>query len=613
VPDRDRDISWPSWPAGSGGPTAAEEWLAELTNMAGHQVSGGPSAAREVLAAGFVHRDGESVGPGFAGGATADRLAPGPGLAGLAGDAWYGGLAGLSDDELVGVLCAWRRLGSWAMAGELAAVSELAGRRPAPGLSQEGHLDEEVAAALTLTGRAAARLTGLAAGLARLPGTAAALEAGRIDGPRAVVIADETSALDDAAARAVEERVLAAAGGQTTGQLRVAGRRAVLAADPQAGIRRRQRAEQDARVQAWLETSGTGALAGLGLPPAEMIAADQNIDAGARWLKARGGPGTLEQLRAKVFTAKLSGRALESLLPAAAAPGHAGHPGGSGRPGHPAPEHAEPPGPGSGSAGQPGTTGAGRPGAGLAGGGLAGAGLAGPGLAGSVNLTMPLAAWLGRSDQPGEVAGLGALDAAACRDLADLLAGHPATRWCITLTGPGGRAVAHGCARAGPDPPGPDPPGPDPAGPDPPGTGPSGAGTPTAGSPGAGTPGARRIAWLAQVSIRGLETGAGPCAHLRETRGYRPPDSLRHLIKIRDRRCSFPGCRRPAARCDDDHTIAYDQGGRTCECNLSPLCRRHHRVKQAVGWQLTQPAPGTLTWTLPHGRSYITTPGHYPG
>ena len=67
-----------------------------------------------------------------------------------------------------------------------------------------------------------------------------------------------------------------------------------------------------------------------------------------------------------------------------------------------------------------------------------------------------------------------------------------------------------------------------------------------------------------------------------------------------------------AARCDDDHTIAYDQGGRTCECNLSPLCRRHHRAKQAEGWKLTQPTPGTLTWTLPHGRSYTTTPGTYP-
>jgi hypothetical protein len=99
---------------------------------------------------------------------------------------------------------------------------------------------------------------------------------------------------------------------------------------------------------------------------------------------------------------------------------------------------------------------------------------------------------------------------------------------------------------------------------------------------------------------------------LRETPGYRPSRALRHLIKIRDRACCFPGCRRQAVRCDDDHTIAYENDGRTCECNLSPLCRRHHQTKQAQGWQLAQTAPGTLSWTLPHGRSYITTPGHYP-
>ena len=327
------------------------------------------------------------------------------------------------------------------MAGELAAVDELARRRPGPGLSQEGHLDEEIAAALTLTGRAASRLTGLAAGLARLPGTAAALREGWIDGPRAVVVADETAALDDAAALAVEERVLAKAPEQTTGQLRAACRRAVLAADPQAGIRRRQKAEKKARVDSWTETSGTGALAGRDLPPAEMIAADKRVDRLARSLKAHGVPGTLDNLRAKVFTALLAGRPLADLLPAPARP----------TPG----AHSDLPGtglPAGGLAGD-GLPAGGLADSGLAGGGLPGAGLAEPawpGLSGSVNLTMPLTAWLGLSDQPGEVAGLGPLDAGACRDLADLLARQPANRWCITLTGPGGRAVAHGCARNGP-------------------------------------------------------------------------------------------------------------------------------------------------------------------
>ena len=227
--------------------------------------------------------------------------------------------------------------------------------------------------------------------------------------------------------------------------------------------------------------------------------------------------------------------------------------------------------------------------------------------------------WLGLSGEPGEVAGLGALDAGACRDLADLLARDPATRWCLTLTGPGGRALAHGCARTGPPspaPPGTRPPTTTPPSTAPPGTGPpDGAGPPgSAGPPGgAGPPRAGQLAWLATIKVCGLETGDGHCAHTRETPGYRPAGHLRHLIKIRDRRCSFPGCRRPATRCDDDHTVPYEHGGCTCECNLAPLCCRHHRAKQATGWHLTQPTPGTLTWTLPHGRSYTTTPGHYPG
>ncbi len=444
MPEPHPDLNWPPEPQpgeeqpGEEQParsSRAQAWLAELT--AGvrkiRELEAGP-AAPEALAARFTHRVRGAVGSGFAGGGALDRLAPGPDLADFTADAWARELTGLSDDELVGVLCAWRRLGSWAMAGELAAVGELAGRRPAPGLSQDGHLDEEVAAALTLTGRAATRLTGLAASLARLPGTAAALREGRIDGPRAAVIADETSALDDASALAVEERVLAKAPGQTTSQLRAACRRAVLAADPQAGIRRRQQAEKDARVDAWLETSGTGALAGRGLPPAEMIAADKRVDALARWLKAHGAPGTLDQLRAKVFTALLADRPVADLLPTPAASAPPSPNAGSGLPG-------------AGLSGG-GLSGGGLPGGGLPDGGLPGAGPAGsgwPDLSGSVNLTMPLTASLDLSGQPGEVAGLGALDAGACRELADLLARHPATRWCITLTGPGGRAVAHGC------------------------------------------------------------------------------------------------------------------------------------------------------------------------
>ncbi len=46
--------------------------------------------------------------------------------------------------------------------------------------------------------------------------------------------------------------------------------------------------------------------------------------------------------------------------------------------------------------------------------------------------------------------------------------------------------------------------------------------------------------------------------------------------------------------------------------SLVPLCRNHHQAKQCPGWHTTQPEPGTLTWTLPHGRTYTTTPEPYP-
>jgi hypothetical protein len=192
-----------------------------------------------------------------------------------------------------------------------------------------------------------------------------------------------------------------------------------------------------------------------------------------------------------------------------------------------------------------------------------------------VNLTMPLASWLGHSNAPGEAAGLDPLDAATCRDLAAALATDPRSGWCLTITGPDGRAIAHGCARAGP-----------------------------------GPPGTSHAAWLRGISIKWLESG--DCTHQRQTPAYRAPRSLRHLISIRQRSCSFPGCRHQAIRIDHDHTIPFDQGGRTCECNLSPLCRTHHQAKQCPGWLLEQPEPGNLTWTLPSGRRYAVTPDPYP-
>ncbi len=192
-----------------------------------------------------------------------------------------------------------------------------------------------------------------------------------------------------------------------------------------------------------------------------------------------------------------------------------------------------------------------------------------------VHLTAPLSAWAGRSDSPGQITGLGPSDAGACRDLGTALAAHPATRYCLTLTNRHGQAIAHACSRTGPGPPGTDP-----------------------------------AAWLAQLKIIRLDTAA--CTHQLQTPGYRPGARLRHLATIRFPTCTRPGCRHPSARCDLDHRIPYDQGGRTCLCNLQPRCRGDHQAKQAPGWHVEETAAGTLTWTLPHGRSYTTQPEPYP-
>jgi hypothetical protein len=215
-----------------------------------------------------------------------------------------------------------------------------------------------------------------------------------------------------------------------------------------------------------------------------------------------------------------------------------------------------------------------------------------------VNLTVPLATWLGLSGEPGHATGAGPLDAADSRGLADALAAHLGTRWCLTFTDARGHPVIHGCARTGP-----------PSGRrrDPPTTGPPSASPAATGPPGVPSPDAGRDVWTFALTW----LGGGDCDHAKQTAAYQPTPTLRHLVKTRQPTCTFPGCQRPGSHADLDHTIPYGQGGRTCLCNLGPLCRHHHQVKQARGWTLQQTTPGTMTWTTPAGRHY-TVQHHCP-
>ncbi|MGA8454257.1 MAG: hypothetical protein WB800_02540, partial [Streptosporangiaceae bacterium] len=452
----------------------------------------------EVWDPGFIHNVPGDPGYGFASGGILDRMLPGRELAAFTGTALGDGLGRLSDYELIGFLCAARRNTSWQQAAQLAAVADLEQRRASADGAPGEHVADEVGAALRLNPRAADGLLALAAGVTRLSQVPAALAAGVIDMARAEVFVRELLPLDDALAVRAEAMVMPRAPDLTTGQLAYALQQAVAAVDPAAAERRKKRAEQDARVEVWMEPGrGTAAVAGRDLPAAEVIAADKRLTAAARWLKAHGANGNMDWLRSRAYLAFMNGYSLDALLACLLANEAADHdqpidssgdidssdeaasasgtdspsaaPSASGAPGAPgAPSASDAPG-ASGASGAP-TDNSVAQAADHGDGHDTGcpadstrvpADLANPAdppglaaLAGAVNLTMPASAWLGLSDVPGEAGGFGALDAGTCRDLTAALAANPATRWCVTLVSQDGRPVAHGCARAGPGPPG---------------------------------------------------------------------------------------------------------------------------------------------------------------
>ena len=88
---------------------------------------------------------------------------------------------------------------------------------------------------------------------------------------------------------------------------------------------------------------------------------------------------------------------------------------------------------------------------------------------------------------------------------------------------------------------------------------------------------------------------------------YRPGAQLRELVQARDGRCRFPGCHVSARFCDLDHARPRPTGP-TSATNLLCLCRRHHRVKQAPGWQLCLYPDATARWTDPTGVTTTTEP-----
>jgi hypothetical protein len=84
---------------------------------------------------------------------------------------------------------------------------------------------------------------------------------------------------------------------------------------------------------------------------------------------------------------------------------------------------------------------------------------------------------------------------------------------------------------------------------------------------------------------------------------YRPSDALAELVRLRDLRCTGPGCACPAHRADLDHITPYPHGQTEAE-NLGPASRGCHNAKTHGGWQVQRHPDGSTTWTSPLGRTW---------
>jgi hypothetical protein len=584
----DADVEWAQYVARAGREPAAghvpepEPWV--LDDLESWDLEpwdpdlGAPGLAGPV-SSGLVAGPGR---PLFAEDGAGDVMAPSPFLAALTEQA-VADVACLSDNELVGVLRASQRLVAREQYKQVLAAAEFGRRRQAAfaaalargvpaGCAAGGFPGEELAIELVISRGEAGHLIDDAIDLtSRLPRTLAQMAAGLVDAGKAGWIALYTRSLAPADAAHADEVLADAAPELRDEQLSRKAAAQEMKLNPGGVKARRERARRDGqRVEARREASGNASLAGRELDAADVLASKAYLDAIAARLREGGVPGALDRLRAIAMTDLTSGRnPLDRIPPESGHAGRSGHAGPddgpTGNPGECEDRPQDPARPADPAPAPP----AGSPPAPV------------PAL---VNLLVPAATLLGLSATPTLAGGWGLLDADDTRAVAAAAAAHPATRWCVTLTGPDGTALAHGCAR-----------GPRPRllsdlAPQPP--------------PAQLTELLRRL----NITFTPVARSSRDPAHAED--GYVPSRKLRHLVRARTATCDAPGCQNPAVNGDLDHTLPWPDGP-TDQANLAPRCRTHHRAKQAPDWTVELLAPGVTRWTLPSGRTHVTTPTKY--
>lgn len=573
----------------------------------------------------------------------------GPGLAAALADV---DVAGGSGFEAVLVLAAQFRQANHERGLLMGAVVQVLRRKDAGHGVREGwHSGDllgcaEVRAALVLTRPAAKDLCALARDLSvRLPAVLDALVRGVLDEARARIFSGWTAELCDEHATALVERLLPVAPRLTTAELIVALGKGAIELDPEWARRRYERALGERRVEGKLRPDGTADLCGYNLPAGAVAIACSRLDRLAHRLKQAGYPGRIDHIRAELYLGKLAGEfpgldddEIFDMLMTTCQPDWATDPTDSTVDGpaptepaqtstsnaadsvvdHPAPAEPaqtstsgddrgdaadEPGGDGradddSGNGDRGDDPGGGRPPADGGPGSLPrGPGGAHGGARGGVRLLVGLSTLAGVHRRPGELLGWGFVHA----ELARQIAATPTASWYYALTRPDGDLLHVGSIRTRPIRPVTDR-------------------TPS-------TPADVQV-WL-QVSVDeladlsahpppGWEQVLADLTHRLATRPGGPPNgdprgrlpsaALRRWIAIRDRHCTFRGCRVAPQRCDVDHIIAYAHGGPTADWNLAHACRADHLLRHTGGWSVQQPRSGTIIWTSPLGHTYPPVP-----
>lgn len=372
------------------------------------------------------------------------------------------------------------------------------------------------------------------------------LQLGRIDPPRARVMADSLAETSWQVAMAVEDQVLPSAPGRTAGQLRRDIARALIAVDPaeaEARAARRQAQRRVTRPRALADEMAAMTIQG---PAADVLALDQALHARAKAAKQEGDSRTMDQLRFDALAAVGS----EALVT-----------------GHLGPKRLNLP--------------------------LATSG----GLCPEVHVTIPMSQLVPERVADGE----GSDEAGVLRQM--VTAPPEPTPSCScgsssrSPAGPEGRnsleapwyRASESVIDAGPSLC-------DDAVPYLSGYGPISPGTARALAAG----GIWRRLVTDPISDQLLDLG-----HTR----YRPSTALADHVRARDESCVRPGCSVPARECQLDHTQPWDhtdpgEGGPTSPGNLGPLCHRDHQSKTHGGFRLTQTGPGVFEWETPTGHRY---------